>query len=171
MENFDVEVAMDLLPVLDDTEESLYQLINAIQFYEPLLDDEGKKTLCLFVLKINLPIRMQSQLEKNYESCESLINAIKRCCFVQRDVGSLSMQLHTARQGVQSISEFGILVEKLLFSLTRAQAGEDEKLERFLYKINEEIAIHVFVNGLRKYRLRIIMKCQKLEGSYSTSYR
>ncbi|KAH1021777.1 hypothetical protein HUJ04_011261 [Dendroctonus ponderosae] len=54
MSAVDLKTAISLLPVLKDTESSTNQLIDAIELYESVLTDDGKRLLINFVLKTRL---------------------------------------------------------------------------------------------------------------------
>lgn len=60
-EKFDLRTASSLLPLMDGTEDTTKQLIDAIELYSEMLTDDGKKLLINYVLKARL-----SQSAKKY---------------------------------------------------------------------------------------------------------
>ena len=76
-EKFDLRTAASFLPSMDGTEDVTKQLIDAIELYPELLDDNSKKLLINNVIKIRLSQNAKLRLEKNYNSIQDLVKDMK----------------------------------------------------------------------------------------------
>ncbi|XP_057670057.1 putative uncharacterized protein DDB_G0286901 [Diorhabda carinulata] len=159
-EEFSLRTAANLLPSVDDTENTTKQLIDAIELYDGLLNVAGKKLLTTFVLKTKLSQSAKLRLESNYNSNADLIKDIKANLLTKKSAAALSNELHNARQLEKSIDEFGKSLEDLLVNLTLAQADGDSGAVKILRVANEKIAINAFANGLRNHELRTVIKAR-----------
>lgn len=159
-EKFDLRTATSLLPVMDDTESVTLQLIDAIELYDTLLNDEGKKLLTTYVLKARLSQNAKIRLNKSYESNADLIADMKQHLLTKKSAAALSTKLNNAKQGGKSINDFGKVIEELLVDLTITQAGGNNDALQTLRTANEKIAINVFANGLHNSELRTIVKAR-----------
>ena len=162
--DFDIETGIMLLPVLDGTEATVHRLINAIEFYATILNEKGRKTLCFFVLKTRIPRAASSQLKQKYDSCDSLIDDLKKYFIVPKDVIALVTQLNMAKQGNGSIAEFGNRLEKLVSDIAIVEGKGDRNIERIIFDTYEQLAIHVFKRGLKNLRLQTIILIWKFSS-------
>lgn len=159
-EKFDLRTAAGLLPVMDGSENSAKQLIDAIELYDELLDTAGKKLLTTYVLKTRLSQSAKIRLNSTYVTNDALVSDLKTHFITKKSVPYLSGQLNNAKQNGTSIDEFGRKIENLLVDLTITQADGNENYVPILRGINEKIAVNSFANGLRNSDLRTIIKAR-----------
>lgn len=76
-EKFDLRTAASLLPPMDGTEDVTKQLIDAIELYSELLDENGRKLLINYVLKTRLSQNAKLRLDKNYNSTNDLVKDMR----------------------------------------------------------------------------------------------
>lgn len=160
MEKFDLKTASSLLPLMNGTESVTRQLIEGIDLYNALLDEQGKKALTTYVLKTRLTLSAKLKLKTSYDNNENLIKDLKVHCITKQSASALASKLHSIRQGSNSISDFGKVIEDLMVNLTLSQTDNDENAIKILNKVNEKIAINSFANGLNNHELRTIMKAR-----------
>ncbi|KAJ3666617.1 hypothetical protein Zmor_002052 [Zophobas morio] len=144
-EKFDLKTAASLLPVMDGSERVTKQLIDGIEMYDSMLDDNGKKLLTTYILKTRL-----SENIRNY-------------LLTKKSPASLSVQLSRAKQYSKSVEEFGRSIEELLVDLTITQADGNRQALEILRQSNEKIAINAFANGLGNFELRTVIKARNYE--------
>lgn len=162
-EKFDLKTAASLLPAMDGTEEGTKQLLDCIELYNELLDENGKKLLITYVLKSRLSQNAKMRLEKAYASVDLLVKDIKLHLLTKKSAPALSTQLHTVKQNHRNIQEFGQEIEQLLVNLTLSQADGDDEAVKVLTKVNEKIAINTFANGLKNSEIRTIIKARNYD--------
>ncbi len=161
---FDLRTAASLLPAMDGSENGTKLLVDAIELYDSLLDNDGEKLLTLYVLKTRLTQSAKIRLKDEYDNNQLLIADIKTHFLTKRSATTLSSKLSNARQGSKSLDEFGKNVEELLVDLTITQADGNANAVGILRNVNEKIAINTFANGLQNPELRTIIKAR----NYST---
>lgn len=74
---FDLKIALQLLPVSNDDETSIKQLIDGVEFYKAELDEPSQKQLMNFILKSRLSQSAKLKLTSKYDSIEELIKDLK----------------------------------------------------------------------------------------------
>ncbi|KAJ3657722.1 hypothetical protein Zmor_009506 [Zophobas morio] len=129
-EKFNLKTATSLLPLMNGNESVTKQLIDAIELYDSLLDNDGKQALTNYVLKARLTESAKIRLKNVYASNALLVQDMRRFLLTTKSAASLSTQLVQIRQNNMSIEDFGRKVENLLVELTIAQAdGNSEALQ------------------------------------------
>lgn len=63
---------------MDSTDDSVKKLINAIEFYDGILDEQGKKSLILYILKTRLTESVKIRQNTTYASNIYLIADLKK---------------------------------------------------------------------------------------------
>lgn len=159
-EKFDLKAATGLLPVMNDTEAVTKQLIDAIEMYDCLLDDAGKKLLTMYVLKTRLSQAAKIRLQSTYTDNKTLVEDMRNHLLTKKSPTVLSVQLNSAKQGHKTINEFGKSIEELMVNLTIAQADGDNNKLKVFREANEKIALNAFANGLRNNELRTIIQAR-----------
>lgn len=159
-EKFDLRTAAGLLPVMDGTENTTKQLIDAIELYDALLDAAGKKLLTTYVLKTRLSQSAKIRLNSAYTTNVNLVDDLRNYFITKKSVPFLSVQLSSAKQNGKSVEEFGKTIEELMVDLTITQADGNENVVTILREVNEKLAIHSFANGLQNQDLRTIIKAR-----------
>lgn len=159
-EKFDIRTAASLLPCLDGSEEATKQLIDSIQLYSDMLNNDGQKMLINYVLKTRLTQSAKLRLSLTYNTVENLITDIKTHLLTKKSAAVLATDLHNSRQNNKSIDEYSKNIEELLTNLTLAQADGDQNKIAILKEVNEKLAINAFSNGLRNSELRTIIKAR-----------
>lgn len=159
-EKFDLKTASGLIPSMNGTEVVTKQLIDAIELYDSLLDDNGKRLLTKFVLKTKLDESAKIRLNQDYATNQLLINDLRKHFLTVKSAAALSVKLNNARQGSKPIEEFGKSIEELLVDLTITQAEGNQDKVNILRGVNEKIAINSFANGLQNSQLRTIIKAR-----------
>ncbi|KAJ3646446.1 hypothetical protein Zmor_024034 [Zophobas morio] len=162
-EKFDLKTAASLLPVMDGSERVTKQLIDGIEMYDSMLDDNGKKLLTTYILKTRLSESAKIRLKSSYATNCLLIADIRNYLLTKKSPASLSVQLSRAKQYSKSVEEFGRSIEELLVDLTITQADGNRQALEILRQSNEKIAINAFANGLENFELRTVIKARNYE--------
>lgn len=164
MDEFDLKVALSLLPVMNDELSNLRQLIDGIEYYSSILNTESQTYLISFVLKSRLSQSAKLQLETKYDTVPNLLNDMKRLLLPKKSINALQKQFLHCRQNDTSIDVFGRTLSELFVDLTISQSeGNNEKFN-MLKSINEKQAIRQFSDGLRNRRIGTIITAQKFEN-------
>lgn len=169
-DTFCLKTATSLLPLMNGSEETTKQLIDAIDLYSSMLNAEGKKLLINYVLKTRLTQSAKIRLESTYETVTLLVDDLKKHFTSVKSAAALSSQLFNAKQGGKSIEQFGGNIETLMTELTISQANGNDQNINVLKSVNEKAAVNIFANGLRDSDLRTIVKArnyQKLTDAIS----
>lgn len=161
---FDFKTASSLLPKLNGTVDTVHQLIEGIELYEPSLNETNKPLLINFVLKACVPYREKLRLKSTYADTISLIADLKKHFLPKQSAPALAARLQTLKQNNLSIDDFGKSVEALMSDLTIAQSGDDATRVDIFRKANEKIAIDVFANGIRNTELRTVIKARNYDN-------
>lgn len=159
-EKFDIRTAASLLPCMDGSEDTTKQLIDTIELYSGLLNEEGKKFLINYVLKTRLSQGAKLRLSNTYASIENLISDIKKHLLTKKSAAALANDLHNVRQENKTIDQYAKTIEDLFINLTLSQADGNDNTIPILREVNEKLAINAFANGLRNSELRTIMKAR-----------
>lgn len=160
-EKFDLRTAASLLPSLDGTEDVAKQLIDAIELYAELLDNNsGKDLLIKYVLKAKLNQNAKLRLGKTYNSVDDLVKDMKVHLLTKKSAAVMATQLHSAKQNSKSIEDYAKTIEQLLLDLTLSQAEDNDDAIPILQAVNEKLAITAFSSGLRNSELRTLVKAR-----------
>lgn len=159
-EKFDLKTAAGLIPQMDGSESTTKQLIDAIGLYDSLLDNDGKKLLTNYILKLKLSESAKIRLKQTYASNQLLIADLRSHFIATKSISALSVQLNNAKQHSLSIDQFGRSLEEMLVDLTLTQADGNEGHVNILRGVNEKIAINSFANGLNNPNLKTIIKAR-----------
>lgn len=157
MAKFDLKIAMSLLPVSSDSEVSVKQLIDGIDYYRLDLDVESQKKLINFVLKNRISQNAKLKLETNYDSVDDLIKAMKFHLLPKKSAPAIQAKLNNFKQNNLSLEDYGKEITNMFVDLTISQSEGNESNYKVLKKINEKHAIKVFSDGLRNRRLSTII--------------
>ncbi|KAG7297797.1 hypothetical protein JYU34_018539 [Plutella xylostella] len=163
-DNFDIKTAIALLPVMTGQEQITSQLIDSIQLYSSMIDENAHKQLIEFVLKTRLSASAKLRLKSKYATVESLINDMRTHLIQKKSAVAIQSQLHEIKQGRRSIEKFGADLEQLFVNLTIAQADGDDKKYDILRQLNEKIAIKRFADGLSNQRLSTIIAARTFDS-------
>ena len=106
-EKFNLKTATSLLPLMNGNESVTKQLIDAIELYDSLLDNDGKQALTNYVLKARLTESAKIRLKNVYASNALLVQDMRRFLLTTKSAASLSTQLVQIRQNNMSIEDFG----------------------------------------------------------------
>ncbi|KAL0879125.1 hypothetical protein ABMA27_004076 [Loxostege sticticalis] len=154
---FDLKIAISLLPAMTGQEKVTKQLIDSILLYKSMISTSAENQLIQFVLKTRLSESAKLRLKTNYSSVEALVSDIRKYLLPKKSPESIQSQLYQAKQGRRSIENFGSELEELFVNLTLAQADEDQSKFEVLRPINEKAAIKRFADGLSDPRLSTII--------------
>lgn len=158
MDTFDLRTALNLIPVMNDDEESTKQLIENISYYSTLLKKpECQNNLILFVLKSRLSQSARLRLASSYESVDELVKDMRKQLLPQKAATAIHAKLQQARQSDRSIADFGKQITELFVDLTISQADGKSSSYDVLKPLNEKLAIKKFSDGLRNRRLSTII--------------
>lgn len=160
MAKFDLKVAINLLPVSSDDEDSIKRLIDGIDYYSSELDDESQRRLVNFVLKNRLSQAAKLKLCSTYGSVSALLCDMKNQLLPKKSTTSIQRKLYNFRQNDLSIDEFGKQVTELFVDLTITQSEGKEDVFKILKPINEKQAIKSFAEGLRNRRLSTLISAR-----------
>lgn len=161
MEKFDIKTATSLIPVMDNSEQTIEKIIDGIEMYnEYLVNTTQKKLLITFVLKTRLSKSAKLKLKSEYDNVTNLIQDIKKLLLTKKSANSILSQMNNLSQNNMSISEFGDKLTDLFVGLTIAQSDENPTASEILRPINEKLAIKRFADGLRNRRLSTIISAR-----------
>lgn len=165
MANFDFKTAASLLPKLNSSDsESVYNLIEGIQLYEPSLNQIGKPLLINYILKACISHKDSIRMKKSYDNTVELISDLKKQFLPRQSSTALAAKLQSTTQGEMDIEKYGRKIEELMSQLTIAQTGDNDNALPIFQTENEKIAVDVFARGIRNTELRTIVKA----GRYRT---
>ncbi|KAJ0181472.1 hypothetical protein K1T71_003557 [Dendrolimus kikuchii] len=155
---FDLKIALSLLPVMTDEDSTTRQLIDGINYYSSVLGSQQSKThLVNFVLKSRLSQIAKSKLDSKYESVDDLIRDMRSILLPKKSFVALQNKLQTTRQDHKSINDYGKELTEIFMDLTIAQADGNSENLKILQPLNEKQAIKRFADGLRNKRLSTIV--------------
>lgn len=162
-ENFDFKTAATLLHKLDGKIESVHQLIQGIELYEPTLCPAAKPLLLNYVLKVCIPYNDKIRFQSTYAESKSLIADLQKVFLPKHSAPALLFQMQNCKQNNKSIDQYGQLIAELMAKLTLAQAGNANENIEIFRKENEKVAIDVFARGIQNSELRTIIKAQNYQ--------
>lgn len=162
--NFDLKTALALLPIMTAQESVIIQLIDSIQLYSGMLNEEGKKQLVNFVLKTRISSSAKLRLKSSYSNVDLMIKDMRTHLLQKKSAVAIQSQLHSASQGRRTIDKFGSELEQLFVNLTIAQADGDDTKFDILRPLNEKIAIKRFADGLTDSRLSTIIASRQFQS-------
>lgn len=164
-DKFNFKTASCLLPKFDGSKESIYQIIEGLELYEPSLEAASKKLLINYVLKACLSHRDKLRIRTSYLTVETLIADLKKHFLPHQSPSAILTRLQNSTQGSQSIEDYGRSITALMADLTISQSSSNnaEIVDAFK-KQNEKLAVNAFSNGLRSHELRTILKARNFEN-------
>lgn len=160
-ENFDLRIALSLLPVMTDNDDNTKQLIEGIEYYDSVLSKQTcKSKLISFVLKSRLSQQAKLQLLPKYDHVHELITDMRKVLLPRKSHTALQTKLQQCRQNNKTISDFGKEISELFVDLTISQADGNTNNYNVLRPLNEKQAIKRFADGLRDRRLSTIISAR-----------
>ncbi|XP_050555355.1 uncharacterized protein LOC126911581 [Spodoptera frugiperda] len=156
-ESFNLKTAIALLPIMTDKEQDTKRLIDSIQLYSSMINDNTKNLLIEFVLKTRLSEGAKLRLKASYATIDSLVTDMRTYLIQKKSAAAIQSQILNSNQERRSIEQFGNELEKLFVDLTIAQADGDDSKFNILRPINEKLAIKRFSDGLSNTRLSTII--------------
>lgn len=163
-EKFSLRTATSLLPKSSGDESTTLELIDAIELYESMLDDDGQKLLINFVLKTRISSNIKMRLSSSYSSVANLVRDMRLHLLTRKSDTALQAKLQIARQGDKSVRDYGKEIESLFTDLTISQAEGNEQAYTILRPLNERNAIKRFAEGLRSQRIGTIVTARNLSS-------
>lgn len=158
--NFDFKTAASLLHKLDGSNDSVHQLVQGIELYEPSLTAESKPLLINYVLKACLSYRDKIRMKTTYENVAELKNDLKNNFLPKQSAPAIISRLQNLKQNNISIEEYARSIETLMADLTVAQTGNEEANREIFRKQNEKLGVDVFARGIRNLELRTVIKAR-----------
>ncbi|KAJ8704288.1 hypothetical protein PYW08_013012 [Mythimna loreyi] len=164
MAKFDLKIALNLLPVMNDTEAVTKQLIDGIEYYDSVLEDASKKELIEFVLKSRLSQFAKLRLAKKYGNVTKLLRDMKIHLLPKKSFTAISSKLQSIKQNEKTITDYGQELSSLFVDLTISQSEGHEESYDSLKRVNEKLAIKRFADGLRNRRLSTIIAARNYDS-------
>lgn len=165
MTSFDLKTALSLLPCMTDKEADTKQLIDNIEYYDSLLqNDSCKQNLINFVLKSRLSQSAKLRLNSSYSSVNKLIKDMRNELLPRKSATAIATKMEQIKQNNLSIVDFGKQLSELFVDLTISQAEGFSKNYDILKPLNEKIAIKKFADGLRNRRLSTIIAARNFSS-------
>lgn len=161
---FDLKVALSLLPVMTDEVVNTKTLIDGIEYYNTILNPASKKQLINFILKTRLSQSAKLKLAQNYGDVTELLQDMKNCLLPKKSTTSLQKQLLSLKQNDMSIDEFGKKLSEMFVELTITQSDNNSESYSVLKPLNERQAIKQFAEGLRNRRLSTIVSARDYDS-------
>lgn len=157
-EEFELKIAMSLLPVMTDLESNTKELINGIEYYDSILEKAAcKQKLINFVLKGRLSPSAKLRLNASYATVASLLKDMREQLLPKKAATAIQNKLQQTRQNDKTVSDYGKEISELMVDLTISQANGDPDSYRVLKPLNEKMAIKRFADGLRNRRISTII--------------
>ncbi|CAK1553245.1 unnamed protein product [Leptosia nina] len=157
MEKFDLRTATSLLPELTGEEMVTKKLIDGIDLYSSMIDQESQKKIINFILKTRCTENAKTRLANTYESCNLLLIDMKKHLLTKKSSTAIHSEIMKAHRGTLSLERYGQIIESLMVNLTVAQADDKPESYGVLQPVYEKIAIQRFVTGLRNKSLTTIL--------------
>lgn len=164
MEKFNLKVALSLLPVMSDEIHNTRQLIDAIDYYRTIIDNDSQAQLISFVLKSRLSQAAKLKLGTDYKNVSALLTDMRERLLPKKSASALQKQLLNVKQNDLSVDDFGKTLSEMFVDLTLSQSEGDAEKYNILKGINERQAIRQFSEGLRNRRIGTIISAQKFEN-------
>lgn len=161
---FDIKTACNLIPLLDDKENTTKRLIDAVEMYAEMLNSEGKNLLIKFVLKGRLSENAKLRMSDSYSSVTDLIKDLRKHLLTTKSFTAIQSRLQNTNQGWRSVDEYGTEIEKLFTDLTISQADGDSKKYAVLKPLNEKLAVKIFSDGLKSSRTSTIVAARNYDS-------
>ncbi|XP_063634982.1 uncharacterized protein LOC134805642 [Cydia splendana] len=164
MGEFNLKIALSLIPSMTDDEVAINQLINSIEYYDSTLKSDAKQQFINFVLKNRLTQVAKLKLSSSYTSVQNLVTDMKKLLLPKKSATAIQNRLQTLRQGESSIDDFGQKLSKMFVDLTIAQSDGDSNAFKVLKGLNEKQAIKRFADGLRNRRVSTIIAARDYDS-------
>lgn len=155
--DFDLKVALNLLPVLDGKETTTKQLIDGIEYYDTVINEASKVNLINFVLKSRLSQSAKLIMGSAYSTVSALILDMRKHLLPKKSATAIQTTMQNMRQNELSINDYGQKLSEMFVDLTIAQADGNDSSFSVLKPLNEQQAIKRFADGLRNRRLSTIV--------------
>lgn len=155
--DFDLKVALNLLPVMTDELSNTKQLIDGVEYYNSVLKKESTNNLIAFILKSRLSQSAKLKLEQNYDTVSDLLKDMKERLLPKKSASAIQKQMMTLKQNDLSIDEFGKKLSEMFVDLTISQSENNSNSFDVLKPLNERQAIKQFAEGLRSRRLGTVI--------------
>lgn len=164
MEDFDLKVALNLLPVMNDDLSKTQQLIDGIDYYSTVIKSDSHDQLISFVLKSRLSQAAKLKLATTYKSISDLLQDMRNILLPKKSASALQKQLLNLKQNDLSIDNYGKKLSEMFVDLTISQSEGNCENFKILRSINEKQAIRQFSDGLRNRRIGTIVAAQRYES-------
>lgn len=152
MSEFDLKLANSLIPDFDGSPKDVHDFLNRVEFYNSQLSDAGKATLLDFVLKIKLKAKIADQVR--LPATGNNFNGLKTAMLDRfSDKTNKEAKINQIEKLYQNdtIANFATRLENLCTELVRLKmVGRDETVRRVIVEEVDELAIKVFVRGLKR---------------------
>lgn len=162
--DFELKTALSLLPIMTDELHITRQLIDAIEYYESILNTASKPLLVNFVLKSRLSQAAKLRLSPSYDAVKNLVEDMKKMLLPQKSATALQNQLINIKQNEMSLSDYGSKVAELFTELTISQSEGNSDNYQVLKPLNEKLAIKRFADGLRNRKLNTIISARNFSN-------
>lgn len=152
MSEFDIKLANSLIPDFDGSPKDVHDFLNKVEFYNTQLNDAGKTTLLDFVLKIKLKAKIADQvrLPARSNNFEGLKGALLARYSDKTNKSAKINQMERLYQN-DTVANFASKLENLCSDLIRLKmVGKDETVRQVIVDEVDELAIKIFVRGLRR---------------------
>jgi hypothetical protein len=164
MGDFNLKIALSLIPSMTDDQAVIRQLIDSIEYYDSTLTSDAKPQLINFVLKNRLSQVGKLKLSQSYTSVDDMVKDMKKQLLPKKSATAIQNKMQTLKQGDFSIDDFGQQLSNMFVDLTIAQSDGDSNTFRILKNINEKQAIKRFADGLRNRRISTIIAARDYES-------
>ncbi|XP_073959806.1 uncharacterized protein [Choristoneura fumiferana] len=164
MADFDLKIALSLIPSMTDDEVVIKQLIDSVEYYDTMLKDDSKKSLINFVLKNRLTEVGKLKLCASYDTTQKLVQDMKKLLLPRKSATAIQNRMQALKQGESSIDNFGQQLSSMFVDLTIAQSDGNSDTFNILKNLNEKQAIKRFADGLRNRRISTIIAARDYES-------
>lgn len=161
---FNLKVALSLLPVLDGKTSTTDYLVDGIEYYASTLKNESKIDLINFVLKSRLNHSAKLSLNRTYPTVDALLHDMRKHLLPKKSAAAMQTKLQGFVQNELSINDYGQKITELFVDLTIAQANGNDNSYSVLKPVNEQQAIKRFADGLRNRRISTIIAARNFDN-------
>lgn len=154
MASFEITTAIKVIPEFKGQLKELSNFLNIIEFlHDTLKDNDEKVKLIKFVIKTRLSENVKNKLITFSEptNLTSLKTILHEAFKPKKTALSIQSEMAKSFQGNRGILDFSEKIETLMSQLNTIQISEQGETHReIIVKLNEQIALNAFKNGLNE---------------------
>lgn len=161
MAKFEILVAAKLITEFNGESKNLSNFLGLIEFYnDTLVEDVEKKKLIKFVIATKIVEKVRNRLltlENQPEFFPDFKKALTEIYKPKTNPLKIHSELARSQQGTQEVNRFAEKIELLISQLNEIQIAEQgESNRRVIIKLNDQLGLNAFKNGLNEATRQVI---------------